>query len=103
VLEFDRAFLDDGLVGEDRRVGANRERDGITWSRIDLDLGAVHRDGDDRVERVLAELSDRDPHHAGLELVEHVGDEIVSHGPGRARALQLHEDRGCLGMPDPDG
>jgi hypothetical protein len=40
-LELDRRLLDHVVGGEDRRLGADGERDRVGRPRVDLDLGAV--------------------------------------------------------------
>ena len=61
------------------------------------------RQGDRGEERVVAQLGDRDLRALDVELAEHVVHEVVRHRPRRAGALQLHQDRRRLRMPDPDG
>jgi hypothetical protein len=68
VLELDGAFFDHGVVRVDRSVRADGQRDGVTRPRVDLDLGAVDGDGDDGVERVLAELRDGDADDSGMSV-----------------------------------
>ena len=82
--------------------GADRQGDRVARARVDLDLGAVDRHGDLRVERVLPELGHRDLDHTRLELGEDVREEVVRHRPGRRGSLELHQDRCCLRMADPD-
>src|SRR5919202_1822416 len=90
------------LSAEGLRLRADGERDRVARPRVDLDLRAVHRHRDERVKGVVAELGDRDPDDARVELSEHLRHEIVRHGPRRGRALELHEDRGGLRVADPD-
>ena len=63
---------------------------------------AVAAQRDARVERVVAQVGDGDLHDSAPSSAEHVGEEVVRHGPRRLLGLQAHEDRGRLGMPDPD-
>src|SRR5437879_2014369 len=49
-LELDRRLLDHVVGREDRRLGADSERDRVRGTGVDLDLGAVLLDGDARVE-----------------------------------------------------
>ena len=60
VLELDRRLGDHVLGGEDRRAGADRERERVARPRVDLDLAAVDRQRDRGVEGVLAQLGDGD-------------------------------------------
>ena len=53
-------------------------------------------------ESFFAQLRDGDADDRRAELLEHVGDEVVRHRPGRCCALQLHQDRSRFGMADPD-
>src|SRR5262249_983011 len=78
-LELDRRLGDHVVGREDRRLGADRERDRVGRARVDLDLLAVLDDGDLRVERVLAQLRDGDATDRRTELLEHFADEIVRH------------------------
>ena len=102
VLELDRGLGDHVLGGEDRGAGADGEGERVGRARVDLDLAAVDRQRDRGVERVLAQLGDRDARAGDLELGEHVEQQVVRHRPRRRRSLELHQDRGGLGMPDPD-
>jgi hypothetical protein len=102
VLELDRRLGDDVLVGEDRRLRAHREGERVGGPRVDLDLAAVHLEGDRGVEGVLAQLGDGDAGARDLELRQHLVHEIVGHRARRVGALELHEDRGGLGVTDPD-
>src|SRR6185437_13437701 len=101
-LELDRRLGDHVVGGEDLRLGADGERDRVGRTGVDVDLLTVLDDRDLGVEGVLAQLRDRDPADRGAQLLEHVADEVVRHRPDRCLALQLHEDRSRLGMPDPD-
>ena len=80
----------------------DREGEGVGGPRVDLHLRAVDRDRDRGVEGVVAQLGHRDPLALGVELLEHVGEQVVSHRPRRRGALQLHQDRRRLRVPDPD-
>src|SRR3954454_8588207 len=102
VLELDRRLGDDVLGREDRRPASHRQGERVAGARVDLELAAVDRQRDRGEEGVVAQLGDghlRAPH---LELAEHVDHQVVGHGPRRRGALQLHENRCRLGMPDPD-
>ncbi len=63
---------------------------------------AVDRDRDRGVEGVVAELGDRDPLALGVELFEHLDQEVVGHRARRRGPLELHQDRRRLGVADPD-
>ena len=102
MLELDRRLGDHVLGREDRRAGADGERERVRRARVDLHLAAVDRQRDRRVERVLPQLGDRDAGARHLELAEHVEQQVVRHRPRRRGALELHQDRRGLGMADPD-
>ena len=102
VLELDRGLGDHVLGGEDRRARPDRQRERVARPRVDLDLAAVHRQRDRRVERVLAQLRDGDAGAGDIELAEHLEEQVVRHRPRRGRSLELHQDGGRLRMADPD-
>ena len=77
-------------------ASASLGRESISTSRPLTD------ERDRRVERVLAQLGDRDAGAGHVELAEHVEQQVVRHRPRRRRALELHQDRRRLGMADPD-
>ena len=60
VLELDRGLGDDLFGREDGRAGADRQREGVARSRVDLELAAVGLQRDRGEERVLPQLRDRD-------------------------------------------
>src|SRR5439155_24594045 len=64
---------------------------------------AGHAERDRGEEGVLAQLGHRHLCAVDVELTEDLGEQIMGHGPWRARALELHEDRCGLRMTDPDG
>ena len=103
VLELDRGLLDDVLGGEDRGPGAHRQGERVRGAGVDLELAAVDGQRDRGVEGVLAQLGDRDAGAGGVELAQHVGEEVVRHRARGAGALQLHQDGRRFGMTDPDG
>ena len=82
---------------------AQRERDRVRRARVELDLGAVPDERDQRVERAVAQLGDGDLADLGVERGDDRGREVVGHRPWRLRALQVHQDRRRLGVADPDG
>jgi hypothetical protein len=102
VLELDRRLGDDLVGGVDRRAGADRQRERVTGARIDLELAAVHAEADRGIEGVLAQLGHRDAGALDVELAQDVREQIVGHRTGRGRTLELHQNRRCLRMPDPD-
>ena len=83
-------------------AGPDGERECVRRARVDLHFTAVDRERDRRVERVLPQLGDRDARARHLELAEHVEEQVVRHRPRRRGALELHQDRGRLRVPDPD-
>ena len=103
VLELDGVFVDQLLRGEDGGVRAHRERERIAGARVDLDLEAVADEGDEGVERVVAQLRHRDALQLGVELVDDIGDQVVGHRPRQVGALHPDEDGGRFGVADPDG
>src|SRR3954454_25278934 len=102
VLELDRRLGDDLLGGEDRRPRADGQREGVAGAGVDLQLAAVGLQRDGGEEGVLAQLGDRHLLAGDVELAEHVAQQVVGHRARRGGALELHEDRGGLGMADPD-
>jgi hypothetical protein len=102
VLELDGGLGDHVLGGEDRRAGADSEGERVGRTRVDRYLAAVQLQRDLGVEGVLAKLRDRDARAAHLELRQHLRDQVVGHRSRRVGSLELHQDRGGLGMTDPD-
>ena len=88
-LDLDRRLLDDVVGGEDRRVAADGERDRVARPRVDLDVAAVPRERDPRVERVLAQLRDGDPDDLGPSSPSTSSEQVVRHRPGQLFALEL--------------
>ena len=84
------------------RRGAHRERQRVGRARVDLHLGSVDRDRDRGVERVVAQLGDGHLLALGLELLEHVVEQVVCHRARGRGALELHQDRRRLRVADPD-
>jgi hypothetical protein len=101
-LELDRRLVHDLVVGEDLRLAAYGERDRVRRPGVDLDLLPVLNDGDLREVRVLAELCDGHADDLTVQLRDDLRQEVVRHRTGRARALELHEDRRGLRVADPD-
>ena len=102
VLELDRALLDHVLRSEDRRGGPHRHGEGVRGPRVDLDLLAVDTQGD-RGEKVLSfsSVTDTRVHWASSSPIISLIRSCVM-GRGVRGALELHQDRGRLGVADPD-
>jgi hypothetical protein len=82
--------------------GAHGEGQRVAGARVDLELAAVDGQRDRGEEGVVAQLGHRDLRAAHVELAEHVDEQVVRHRARGRRSLQLHEDRGGLGVADPD-
>ena len=93
----DHRFLD-----EDRRPRAQRQRDRVARPRVDRHRVAVHREVDQRVERVLLQVADDDLLDRRLQVVDHVPQQVVRHRPRRRDVLDLQRDGVRLEDADPD-
>ena len=69
-----------GDINRDSRRHAERNR--VARPAVDLEHFSVFADVYRREERVLFEVVDLDPVDLASELLNHVGEKIVSHGPG---------------------
>src|SRR5512144_2424902 len=98
----DGGVLEQVLAREDRRLEAQRHRDRVRGTRIDIDdrvaavdvqlgvVGVVLHPGDDHLAQVGAQTDD------------HLLEQVVGERPGELHPRQLHRDRARLGRPDPD-
>ena len=102
LAELDRRVVDHLVGDEDLGVGPHGQRERVGRARVDLDLRAVDAQRDGRVEGVVAQLGHRDLLDLRVQLAQHRRDQVVRHRPRRRRALELHQDRGRLGVADPD-
>src|SRR5262249_17153200 len=102
-LELDRRLLQDPIVGEDRGLSPDGERDRVGRARVDFDLVSVLLNGDRGEEGVVAQLGHAYARDLRGELTERVREGAVRERSRSGRALELHQDRRRLGVPDPDG
>ena len=93
------ASVEDVLRAEDRRPGAQGQRDRVGRAGADLDSGGEHQQ---RVEDTVAQLGDPDLHQLDAERLEHVAQQVVRHRPGRHHTLLGERDGGRLDGTDPD-
>src|SRR5215210_2708978 len=103
LLELDAGLLDHLVGGEDFGAGADRKRYGIRGARVHLDGSAVEVEADGGEESLVSERGDRDALHRGAELVDEVQGKVVGKGADELLVLELHQDRTCLRLADPDG
>src|ERR671917_218402 len=102
LLELDAGLLDDLVRGEDLGPGADRERNGVGGAGVDLDRLAVYVEADGGEEGLVPQRGNRDALHRGAELVDEVQGQVVGKGTDELLVLELHQDRTCLRLADPD-
>jgi hypothetical protein len=103
VLELQRRLLDHLIRGEDRGVRAHRKRERVRRPGIDLDLGRLNAQGDQREEGVVPEFGHGDACDLRVQLAHDVRQQIVRHRARRLDALKFHQDGRGLGVANPDG
>src|ERR671916_468905 len=102
LLELDAGLLDDIVRGEDLGSRADRKRYGVGGAGVDLDRLAVYVEADGGEEGLVLEGGHRDALHRGAELVDEVQGQVVGKGTDELLVLELHQDRTCLRLADPD-
>ena len=70
VLEDHAGLFEDGVLDEDRHLGADRQGDGVARARIDLDVAAVGVDDQLGEERLVGQLVDDDLGQLAAELLD---------------------------------
>src|SRR4051812_49156319 len=95
-------LLDDVLFREDRRLGAQRERDRVTRPRVDGHGIPPDAQVDDREVGAVLHVRDHHPLDAALEILDDVAQQVVRHRPWRRGVLDLHGDGVGLEHADPD-
>jgi len=77
LVEQNAGAIEHGLLGEDRDTGADRQSDGVAWSRVDLDLTAADVEDDVSVEGVVREVVDDDRRDLASERFDERLQQIV--------------------------
>src|SRR6516165_713612 len=95
-------LLEDALLDEHRHLRADRQRDRVRRSGVELELGPARAQIDRRVEDVVAHVRDDDTGEGDLEPAEQGQEEVVGERPRRRHALERYGDRDHLGGPDAD-
>jgi hypothetical protein len=86
----------------DRHIGAHRQRNRITWPRIDLDRMAALFDDNARVESAVVNIADKDMDDCCAKLAENGFQQVVRHGALWLMALERERDRIGFEWTDPD-
>ena len=100
-LEHDARLLDHLVGSEDLCVGAQRQRDRVGRAGVDVDLVAVPASVIE-AWKVFSRSSVTVTCTISASRRDDRGGKIVGHRPRRLGALEVHQDRRCLGMADPD-
>ena len=88
--------------GEDPDPGTNGKREGIGWTRVDLDGPPVTLEHDRGVERLLGQLGDHHPIDLRAELLQRRREQVMGQRSLGGKALEFHGDRARFPRSDPD-
>src|SRR5258708_5050245 len=95
-------MLEQAVAGEDRGLEAQRQRDGIRRTRVDLNHLVAAIDVQLGVVRVVFHLRDDDFPQLGAQSHDDLFQEVVRERAAELHARELHGDGARLRRTDPD-